>query len=108
MLFVKIGDGIISTKREPVSFRNLAKMCSDVGPGAGQLLLDAPDGLDLGGLGVRAPLSPVLVVSPVVVGLQDVLVATVPRVLVANPAARNGVVRQPQGNEIGTGHGAAC
>lgn len=46
-------EGSISTKREPVSFRNLAKMCSRVGgPGVGQLLLDAPDGLDLGGLGV--------------------------------------------------------
>lgn len=70
-------------------------MLESGGPGVGQLLLDAPDGLDLGGLGVRAPLSPVLVVSPVVVGLQDVLVAAVPGILVANPAGRNGVVRRP-------------
>jgi len=43
---------------------------------------------------MRTPLSPVLVVSSVVVGLQDVLVATVPGILVANPAGRKGVVRR--------------
>lgn len=42
------GRGVISTKREPVSFRNLAEMYW----GGGELLLDTPDGLDLGGLGM--------------------------------------------------------
>lgn len=51
------------------------------------LLLDAADRLDLERLGVGAPLSPVLVVATVVVSLQDVLVATVAWVLVANPPA---------------------
>lgn len=79
-------EGSISTKREPVSFGNLAEMYL----GSGELLLDTPDGLDLGGLGVRTPLSPVLVVPTVVVKLQDVLVATVPGILVAHPAGRKG------------------
>lgn len=90
-------EGSISTKRELVSFRNLAEMYWEVG----ELLLDTPDGLDLGGLGVRTPLSPVLVVSTVVVRLQDVLVATVPGILVAHPAGRKGQ-RGKQGGSRGS------
>lgn len=89
-------EGSISTKREPVSFGNLAEMYW----GVGELLLDTPDGLDLAGLGVRSPLSPVLVVPTVVVKLQDVLVATVPGILVAHPAGRKGQ-RGKQGGVTG-------
>ena len=50
-------------------------------------VLDASDGLDLGGLTVRAPVPPVLVVSTVSLTLHDVLLASVARVLVAHKAA---------------------
>lgn len=50
-------------------------------------VLDAPDGLDLGGLTVGAPVPPVLVVSAVSLTLHDVLLAPVARVLVAHKAA---------------------
>lgn len=49
-------------------------------------VLDTPDGLDLGGLTVRAPVPPVLVVSTVSLTLHDVLLAPVARVLVAHKA----------------------
>lgn len=49
-------------------------------------VLDAPDGLDLGGLTVGAPVPPVLVVSAVSLTLHDVLLAPVARVLVAHKA----------------------
>jgi len=49
-------------------------------------VLDAPDGLDLGGLTVRAPVPPVLVVSTVFFTLHDVLLASVAWVLVAHKA----------------------
>ncbi len=49
-------------------------------------MLDAPDGLDLGGLTVGAPVPPVLVVSTVSLTLHDVLLAPVARVLVAHKA----------------------
>ncbi|KAA8588895.1 hypothetical protein FQN60_010240, partial [Etheostoma spectabile] len=49
-------------------------------------VLDAPDGLDLGGLAVGAPVPPVLVVSTVSLTLHDVLLAPVARVLVAHKA----------------------
>lgn len=52
------------------------------------LVLDSPDGLDLGSLGVGAKLAVALELSSVAVALQDVLVATVTRVLVAHEAAR--------------------
>lgn len=51
------------------------------------LLLDPPDGLNLGGLGVGAKLAVTLELSSATVRLQDVLVATVSRVLVAHKAA---------------------
>lgn len=51
------------------------------------LVLDAPDGLDLGGLTVGPPVLPVLVVSAVPLTLHDVLLAPVSRVLVAHKAA---------------------
>lgn len=51
------------------------------------LVLDSPDGLDLGSLGVGAKLAVALELSSVAVTLQDVLVATVTRVLVAHEAA---------------------
>lgn len=50
-------------------------------------MLDSSDGLDLGSLGVGAKLAIALELSPVAVTLQDVLVATVTRVLVAHKAA---------------------
>lgn len=49
-------------------------------------VLDAPDGLDLRGLTVGTPVSPVLVVSTVSLTLHDVLLASVARVLVADKA----------------------
>ena len=54
------------------------------------LVLDTPDGLDLGGLAVGAPVLPVLVVSAVPLALHDVLVATVTGELVAHEAAGGG------------------
>lgn len=54
------------------------------------LVLDTPDGLDLGGLTVRAPVPPVLVVSTVSLTLHDVLLTPVARVLVAHEAVRRG------------------
>lgn len=53
-------------------------------------VLDAPDGLDLGGLTVGAPVPPVLVVSAVSLALHDVLLAPVARVLVAHEAVGRG------------------
>jgi len=53
-------------------------------------VLDAPDGLDLGGLTVGPPVPPVLVVSAVPLTLHDVLLAPVSGVLVAHEAARGG------------------
>lgn len=50
------------------------------------LVLDAPDGLDLGGLTVGAPVPPVLVVSAMSLTLHDVLLAPVARELVAHKA----------------------
>ena len=47
-------------------------------------VLDPPDGLDLGGVGVGAELAAALVLASAHVTLQDVLVATVARVLVAH------------------------
>jgi len=52
------------------------------------LLLDTANGLNLGSLGMRTPLSPVFVVSSMMVTFQDILIATVPRILVANPAGK--------------------
>lgn len=49
-------------------------------------MLDASDGLDLGGLTVGAPVPPVLVVSTVSLTLHDVLLAPVARELVAHKA----------------------
>lgn len=49
-------------------------------------VLDASDGLDLGGLTVGAPVLAVLVVSTVSFTLHDVLLASVSRVLVAHKA----------------------
>lgn len=54
------------------------------------LVLDAPDGLDLGALAVGAPVPPLLVVSAVPLTLHDVLLAPVARVLVAHEAAERG------------------
>ena len=51
------------------------------------LVVNTADGLDLGGLAVRAPVLPVLVVSAVPLTLHDVLLAPVSRVLVAHKAA---------------------
>lgn len=51
------------------------------------LLLDPPDGLNLGSLGMGAKLAVTLVLSSATVALQDVLVAAVSRVLVAHKAA---------------------
>lgn len=51
------------------------------------LVLDPPDGLNLGSLGVGAKLAVALVLSPAAVTLHDVLVAAVSRVLVAHEAA---------------------
>lgn len=51
------------------------------------LVLDPPDGLDLGSLGVGAKLTVTLVLSSATVTLHDVLVATVARELVAHKAA---------------------
>lgn len=50
------------------------------------LVLDPPDGLNLGSLGVRAKLAITLVLSTTAVTLHDVLVAAVPGVLVAHKA----------------------
>lgn len=49
-------------------------------------LPDAPDGLDLGGLAVGAPVLAVQVVPVVLLSLHDVLLAAVARVLVAHEA----------------------
>lgn len=49
-------------------------------------VLDTPDGLDLGGLTVGAPVPPVLVVSAVSLTLHDVLLAPVAGVLEAHKA----------------------
>lgn len=57
-------------------------------------MLDAPDGLDLGGLTVGAPVPPVLVVPAVSLTLHDVLLAPVARVLVAHEAVGGGQRRQ--------------
>lgn len=51
-------------------------------------MLDSPDGLDLGSLGVGAKLAVALELSSATVALQDVLVATVTGVLVAHEAAQ--------------------
>lgn len=51
-------------------------------------MLDSPDRLDLGSLGVGAKLAVALELSSMAVALQDVLVTTVTRVLVAHEAAR--------------------
>lgn len=50
------------------------------------LVLDPPDGLNLGSLGMGAKLAITLVLSTTAVTLHDVLVATVPGVLVAHKA----------------------
>lgn len=50
-------------------------------------VLDPPDGLNLGSLGVGAELTVTLVLSSTTVALHDVLVATVPGVLIAHKAA---------------------
>lgn len=50
------------------------------------LVLDPPDGLNLGSLGVGAKLTETLVLSSTTVTLHNVLVATVARVLVAHKA----------------------
>lgn len=50
-------------------------------------VLDPPDGLNLGSLGVGAELTVTLVLSSATVALHDVLVATVAWVLVAHKAA---------------------
>lgn len=47
-------------------------------------MIDTSDGLDLGGLTVRAPVPPVLIVSAVSFTLHDVLLASVARVLIAH------------------------
>ena len=49
-------------------------------------VLDPPDGLNLGRLGMGAKLTVILVLSSTTVRLQDVLLATVARVLVAHKA----------------------
>lgn len=49
-------------------------------------MLDPPDGLNLGSLGVGAKLAITLVLSTTAVALQNVLVATVAGVLVAHKA----------------------
>lgn len=51
------------------------------------LVLDPPDRLNLGSLGMGAKLAVTLVLSTATVTLNDVLVATVSRVLVAHKAA---------------------
>lgn len=50
-------------------------------------MLDPPDGLNLGSLGMRTKLAVALVLSCATVTLQDVLVTTVSWVLVAHKAA---------------------
>lgn len=50
-------------------------------------VLDPPDGLNLGSLGVGAKLTVTLVLSSAAVTLHDVLVATVARELVAHKTA---------------------
>ena len=52
------------------------------------LVLDTPDGLDLGGLAVGAPVLPVLEVAAVPLALHDVLLAPVAGELVAHEAGR--------------------
>lgn len=59
------------------------KRCEENGPIS---VLDPPDGLNLGGLGMGAKLTVTLVLSSATVTLHDVLVATVARVLVAHKA----------------------
>lgn len=49
-------------------------------------MLDPPDGLNLGSLGMGAKLAITLVLSTTAVTLHDVLVAAVPGVLVAHKA----------------------
>lgn len=51
-------------------------------------VLDPPDGLDLGSLGVGAKLTVTFVLSSAAVTLHDVLVAAISRVLIAHKAAR--------------------
>lgn len=51
-------------------------------------MLDASDGLDLRGLAVGAPDSPVLVISTVFLTLHEVLLTPVARELVAHKAVR--------------------
>lgn len=58
-------------------------------------MLDTPDGLDLGGLTMGAPVPPVLVVSTVSLTLHDVLLAPVARVLVAHKA-----IGQKDGSDV--------
>lgn len=60
------------------------RMCDGCAP---LLVLDPPDGLNLGSLGVGAKLTVTLVLSSATVALHDVLVATVSWVLVAHKAA---------------------
>lgn len=53
------------------------------------LLLDTANRLNLGSLGMRTPLSPVFIVSSMMVTFQDILIATISRILVANPARKS-------------------
>ena len=55
------------------------------GEGVSCLVLNPPDGLDLGSLGVRSKLAVALVLSAVAVAFHDVLVATETGELVAHP-----------------------
>lgn len=61
------------------------KRCEENSPFS---VLDPPDGLNLGGLGMGAKLTVTLVLSSATVTLHDVLVATVARVLVAHKAVK--------------------
>lgn len=62
-----------------------------VGTGADKAsLLDSTQGLHLEGLSMGAPLSVVFVLAAVSITLQDVLVTTVARELVAHPARGGG------------------
>lgn len=62
-----------------------------VSPGeAGFLVLDSANGLDLRGLAVGTPVSPVLIVSAVPVTLHNVLPAPVARELVTHKTTRTG------------------
>ena len=60
-------------------------------------MVDAPDGLDLGGLAVGAPVLPVLEVSAVPLALHDVLLAPVAGVLVADEAGGGRMEREGLG-----------